>query len=110
MINDSFCFRLISLSYGQIGMIQASAGFFTYFVIMAENGFKPSTLLGIRKYWDDRNNESVTDSYGQEWVSLPIYFSDICPIKLALSNLTFCLKFIKSETKIKSKYRNKFSH
>jgi len=59
--------RLISLSYGQIGMIQASAGFFTYFVIMAENGFKPSTLLGIRKYWDDRNNESVTDSYGQEW-------------------------------------------
>merc|ERR1712048_1013250 len=33
--------RLISLAYGQIGMIQAIAGFFTYFVIMAENGFLP---------------------------------------------------------------------
>merc|ERR1739844_621563 len=31
--------RLISMAYGQIGMIQASAGFFTYFVILAENGF-----------------------------------------------------------------------
>merc|ERR1712233_206038 len=31
--------RLISMAYGQIGMIQASAGFFVYFVIMAENGF-----------------------------------------------------------------------
>merc|ERR1712073_121804 len=29
--------RLISMAYGQIGMIQASAGFFVYFVIMAEN-------------------------------------------------------------------------
>merc|ERR1712020_358534 len=38
--------RLISMAYGQIGMIQASAGFFVYFVIMAENGFRPSKLLG----------------------------------------------------------------
>merc|ERR1719237_1014321 len=30
--------RLISMAYGQIGMIQASAGFFVYFVIMCENG------------------------------------------------------------------------
>ena len=30
--------RLISIAYGQIGMIQAAAGFFVYFVIMAENG------------------------------------------------------------------------
>merc|ERR1740124_1609779 len=59
--------RLISVSYGQIGMIQASAGFFVYFVIMAENGFRPSTLLGIRKNWDDLTNESVEDSYGQQW-------------------------------------------
>lgn len=36
--------RLISLAYGQIGMIQASAGFFTYFYIMADNGFMPSRL------------------------------------------------------------------
>jgi len=59
--------RLISLSYGQIGMIQATAGFFTYFVIMAENGFRPSDLIGIRKHWDNRDNQAVTDSYGQQW-------------------------------------------
>merc|ERR1712055_210021 len=37
--------RLISMAYGQIGMIQASAGFFVYFVILCENGFWPSHLL-----------------------------------------------------------------
>merc|ERR1711981_86445 len=36
--------RLISMAYGQIGMIQASAGFFVYFVILAENGFLPTRL------------------------------------------------------------------
>ena len=37
--------KLIFLSYGQIGLIQAAAGFFTYFVIMAENGFWPERLI-----------------------------------------------------------------
>jgi len=59
--------RLISVSYGQIGMIQASAGFFVYFVIMAENGFRPSRLIGIRKDWDDASYQTVEDSYGQQW-------------------------------------------
>jgi len=59
--------RLIAMAYGQIGMIQATAGFFTYFVIMAENGFLPSKLFGLRKPWDDRSQNSLTDSYGQEW-------------------------------------------
>ncbi|KAL5271530.1 hypothetical protein ACHWQZ_G001971 [Mnemiopsis leidyi] len=59
--------RLISVSYGQIGMIQASAGFFVYFVIMAENGFRPSRLIGLRKDWDDMSNQFVEDSYGQQW-------------------------------------------
>merc|ERR1719458_1267337 len=36
--------RLISMAYGQIGMIQASAGFFVSLVILAENGFRPSIL------------------------------------------------------------------
>merc|ERR1712209_387108 len=44
--------RLISMAYGQIGMIQASAGFFVYFVIMCENGFLPKHLFGLRKQWD----------------------------------------------------------
>ncbi|XP_009272832.1 PREDICTED: sodium/potassium-transporting ATPase subunit alpha-1 [Aptenodytes forsteri] len=59
--------RLISMAYGQIGMIQALGGFFTYFVIMAENGFWPSGLLGIRVQWDDRWVNDVEDSYGQQW-------------------------------------------
>uniref|UniRef100_A0A7E4V1S5 Sodium/potassium-transporting ATPase subunit alpha n=1 Tax=Panagrellus redivivus TaxID=6233 RepID=A0A7E4V1S5_PANRE len=59
--------RLISLAYGQIGMIQASAGFFTYFWIMADNGFLPWDLYQIRAQWDSRAVNCVVDSYGQEW-------------------------------------------
>ncbi|KAG7319697.1 hypothetical protein KOW79_016840 [Hemibagrus wyckioides] len=59
--------RLISMAYGQIGMIQALAGFFTYFVILAENGFLPYRLLGVRLDWDDRNVNDLEDSYGQQW-------------------------------------------
>ncbi|CAF0775246.1 unnamed protein product, partial [Rotaria sordida] len=60
--------RLISMAYGQIGMIQASAGFFVYLVIMAENGFWPSRLLGLRKSWESKVVNDLEDSYGQEWV------------------------------------------
>ncbi|GAA27822.2 Na+/K+ transporting ATPase subunit alpha K01539 sodium/potassium-transporting ATPase subunit alpha, partial [Clonorchis sinensis] len=59
--------RLISMAYGQIGMIQASGGFFVYFVIMAENGFWPTRLLGIREEWDSKAVNDLADSYGQEW-------------------------------------------
>merc|ERR1711937_598300 len=59
--------RLISMAYGQIGMIQASAGFFVYFVIMCENGFWPSRLLGLRRAWDSIAVNDLTASYGQEW-------------------------------------------
>ncbi|XP_008567737.1 PREDICTED: sodium/potassium-transporting ATPase subunit alpha-4 [Galeopterus variegatus] len=59
--------RLIGMTYGQIGMIQAVAGFFTYFVILAENGFRPTDLLGIRLNWDDRYGNDLEDSYGQQW-------------------------------------------
>lgn len=59
--------RLLSLSYGQIGVIQASAGFFTYSIIMVENGFWLSDLLGIRQIWESKAINDYTDSYGQEW-------------------------------------------
>ena len=57
--------RLISMAYGQIGMIQASAGFFVYFVILAENGFLPSKLFGLRRSWDSMGINDLEDSYGQ---------------------------------------------
>lgn len=63
LVND----RLISIAYGQIGMMQAAAGFFAYFVIMGENGFWPSRLLGLRKEWDSKAVNDLEDSYGQEW-------------------------------------------
>merc|ERR1711931_100131 len=59
--------RLISLAYGQIGMIQATAGFFVYFVILCENGFWPSKLFGLRRAWDSAAVNDLEDSYGQEW-------------------------------------------
>lgn len=62
------------MAYGQIGMIQAAAGFFVYFVIMAENGFLPMTLFGIRKMWDSKAVNDLTDSYGQEWVSFSFFY------------------------------------
>lgn len=49
-------------------MIQAAAGFFSYFIILAENGFRPEDLFGIRKQWDSKGVNDLEDSYGQEWV------------------------------------------
>ncbi|EDQ92755.1 uncharacterized protein MONBRDRAFT_35405 [Monosiga brevicollis MX1] len=59
--------RLICMAYLQIGFIQAAAGFFTYFTIMAENGFKAHRLFGLREDWDNDDINDLTDSYGQEW-------------------------------------------
>lgn len=57
-------------SYLFLGMMQAVAGFFTYFVILAENGFLPSDLVGIRVKWDDKYLNDLEDSYGQQWVGV----------------------------------------
>ena len=72
--------RLISMAYGQIGMIQALAGFFTYFVIMGENGFFPLTLFGLGGDWDNPN-AIVEDSYGQEWVIRKLLFITDLPVQ-----------------------------
>ncbi|CAG7717101.1 unnamed protein product [Allacma fusca] len=59
--------QLISYAYGQIGLIESFAGFFTYFVIMGENGFLPLKLLGLQSEWDSPSINDLEDSYGQEW-------------------------------------------
>ncbi|XP_012273632.1 sodium/potassium-transporting ATPase subunit alpha-2-like [Orussus abietinus] len=59
--------RLISMTYGQIGMTQAVAGFYSYFVILAFNGFLPKDLFGLRKAWDSKSINDLVDSYGQTW-------------------------------------------
>ena len=55
------------MAYGQIGIIEAAAGFSTYLVVMAEHGFLPWRLLGLRPYWDSVAINDLKDSYDQEW-------------------------------------------
>lgn len=45
--------RMINFSYGQIGMIQAIAGFFTYMIVLNDYGFPPHVLpfRGHNKAW-----------------------------------------------------------
>ncbi|XP_034937054.1 sodium/potassium-transporting ATPase subunit alpha-like [Chelonus insularis] len=59
--------KLVFMAYGQIGIIEAAAGFFTYLVVMAEHGFLPQSLLGLRDHWDSVAVNNLKDSYGQEW-------------------------------------------
>jgi sodium/potassium-transporting ATPase subunit alpha len=59
--------RLILMAYAQIGMMQASAGYFVYQIVMAQNGFWPSRLVGIRRSWESKHVNDLEDSYGQEW-------------------------------------------
>ncbi|CAG0920322.1 unnamed protein product [Notodromas monacha] len=59
--------RLVLMAYAQIGVIESCGAFMTYFVIMAENGFLPSKLLGLRSAWDNKAVNDLEDSYGQEW-------------------------------------------
>lgn len=59
--------KLIFMTYLQIGTLQAVSCLFTFLAIMAEHGFFPSILLGIRNDWDSKDVEDLTDGYGQEW-------------------------------------------
>lgn len=34
---------------------------------MAENGFLPADLVGLRADWDDEDINDVEDSYGSQW-------------------------------------------
>jgi magnesium-transporting ATPase (P-type) len=58
--------KLLSYTYLQIGILQASAGFFCYFTVMADNGWKTSDLFGIGNEfsWYNEDCEALTDSYG----------------------------------------------
>lgn len=60
--------RLISLTHGQMGIIEATGGMFVYLIIMAEQGFLPARLLNLRVLWESPGVNDLKDSYGQEWV------------------------------------------
>ncbi|XP_025832038.1 sodium/potassium-transporting ATPase subunit alpha [Agrilus planipennis] len=59
--------KLYYLAYGHLGMIEAAGGFFVYFMIMAEHGFLPMKLFGLREKWESEDINDLEDSYGQEW-------------------------------------------
>lgn len=50
--------KLISFAYGQIGIVQAAAGFFTYFIVMNDYGFSPGLLVGNGLNWKDYKYEN----------------------------------------------------
>ncbi|XP_039755606.1 sodium/potassium-transporting ATPase subunit alpha-like [Pararge aegeria] len=58
---------MLRLAYGHLGLIEFAAGMFAYFIVMAEHGFYPSNLFGIREEWDNEAVSDVEDSLGQEW-------------------------------------------
>ncbi len=59
--------RMIFMSYGLVGTIQAFAGFFMYTVIMAEHGWLFHSLIGIRDKWENPDINDLMDSFRQEW-------------------------------------------
>ncbi|OCT73467.1 potassium-transporting ATPase alpha chain 1 [Xenopus laevis] len=54
-------------SYFQIGIIQSFAGFVDYFTVMAQEGWFPAYVLGLRSHWENQHLQDLQDSYGQEW-------------------------------------------
>ncbi|XP_040287020.1 potassium-transporting ATPase alpha chain 2 [Bufo bufo] len=59
--------QLALYAYLQIGIIQSVGAFLNYFTVMAEQGFLPYTLLGLRVKWEKNDIPDLQDSYGQEW-------------------------------------------
>lgn len=65
---DRLCNRgLFATAFGQNGLIETFGAFFTYFAIMAEAGFWPQRLLGLRSIWGTRGVNDLEDAFGQEW-------------------------------------------
>uniref|UniRef100_A0A8B9NZ97 Sodium/potassium-transporting ATPase subunit alpha n=1 Tax=Apteryx owenii TaxID=8824 RepID=A0A8B9NZ97_APTOW len=67
------------------GAMQSFAGFVDYFVALAQEGWWPALVLGLRPRWEDTREQELQDSYGQQWVRLP-YAAPIralCPYRAA---------------------------
>lgn len=57
---------MIFMAYFQIGLIQFFAGMFAYFMVFAQDGFFPSSLIFVRKEWE-ATSQSVKDTLGRSW-------------------------------------------
>ena len=65
-------YRLLEIAFAHTGLFEGAGGFFVFLVILAQNGFLPLRVFGIRAAWDNVNINDLEDSYGQEWVMLKI--------------------------------------
>ncbi|GIY10728.1 hypothetical protein CDAR_446711 [Caerostris darwini] len=68
LLDFSFIHKLLHKSYCCLGVITSLAGVYAYFAIMAENGFTPRHLLGIREVWYSKAVNDLKDYFNQEWV------------------------------------------
>ncbi|XP_063798077.1 potassium-transporting ATPase alpha chain 2 [Pseudophryne corroboree] len=68
--------NLALYAYIQIGVIQSVGAFFCYFTVLAQQGFLPYTLLGLRVSWELTTNNDLEDSYGQEWTFFQRQFEE----------------------------------
>ncbi|KAM4015308.1 potassium-transporting ATPase alpha chain 2-like [Anomaloglossus baeobatrachus] len=59
--------QLLSYSYFNIAAMESYSGFVNYFTVMAQQGFLPALLIGLRVNWEDKTMNELEDSYGQEW-------------------------------------------
>ncbi|XP_045526223.1 sodium/potassium-transporting ATPase subunit alpha-like [Pieris brassicae] len=58
---------LIFMAYFQVGMIQFFAGMYAYFIVFAQSGFFPSSILFVRQDWESPN-ALVKDTLGRQWL------------------------------------------
>lgn len=61
--------KLISFAYLQVGMFQAVAGFFCYFVVLNDYGFDPAMLMGLGPYFFKENLRPLGGPY--EYIEIP---------------------------------------
>ncbi|XP_077115952.1 potassium-transporting ATPase alpha chain 2-like [Ranitomeya variabilis] len=59
--------NLLSYSYFHIAAMETYSGFVNYFTVLAQQGFLPARVLGLRVDWEDKTINELEDSYGQEW-------------------------------------------
>ncbi|XP_026725207.1 sodium/potassium-transporting ATPase subunit alpha-like [Trichoplusia ni] len=60
---------LLFMAYFQVGLIQFFGGMYAYFVVFAQDGFFPSSLMFIRNEWETRR-AVVKDTLGRDWLYL----------------------------------------
>ncbi|CAL1279871.1 unnamed protein product [Larinioides sclopetarius] len=62
-----FSFRMMFVSYMQYGIWQTMVAYLNNFLIIAEDGFTPDMVFGIKKAWDSKAINDLPDHYNQEW-------------------------------------------